>query len=124
MEELHQDVKEAINLIVRQGDQAIYVEKIDTFQKVRLYTAIGRSSPLYAGACSQIILSHLSDSYIAEYLEKTELQQFGNGTFTDRESLLVLFRRLVAMAIRLVIRSLRISRLLLRHRSLTVAVVK
>ncbi|ARK25524.1 IclR family transcriptional regulator [Sporosarcina sp. P37] len=88
MEELHQELKEAINLIVRQGDQAIYVEKIDTFQKVRLYTAVGRSSPLYAGACSRIILSHLSDAYIADYLDSTELKQFANGTFTDREALL------------------------------------
>ena len=88
MEELHNDVKEAINLTVRQGDQTVYVEKIDTYQKVRLYTAIGRSSPLYAGACSRIILSNLSDSYIDEYLDKTELQQHGNGTYTDRELLL------------------------------------
>ena len=88
MEELHNDVKEAINLIIRQGDQAIYIEKIDTYQKVRLYTAVGRSSPLYAGACSRIILSNLSDAYIAEYLDKTELQQFGIGTYTDRDRLL------------------------------------
>ena len=42
MNELHNDVKEAINLIVRDGDDAVYIEKIDTKQKVRLYTAIGR----------------------------------------------------------------------------------
>ena len=48
-------LREAINLIIRQGDEAIYIEKVDVYQKVRLYTAIGRRSPLYAGACSRVI---------------------------------------------------------------------
>ena len=33
MKQLHNDVKEAINLIVRQGDEAIYIEKIDKTKK-------------------------------------------------------------------------------------------
>lgn len=87
MQELHKDVKEAINLIVRQGDEAIYIEKIDMHQKVRLYTAIGRRSPLYAGACSRVILSFLSDEEIETYLESIELQKFGMGSITDKKQL-------------------------------------
>ncbi|WP_312755520.1 IclR family transcriptional regulator [Rummeliibacillus suwonensis] len=87
MNELHNDVKEAINLIVRDGNEAIYIEKIDTKQKVRLYTAIGRKSPLYAGACSRSILSFLSDEEIKEYLETIELKSFAMGTITDKKKL-------------------------------------
>ncbi len=87
MQELHDDVGEAINLIVRQGDEAIYIEKIDINQKVRLYTAIGRRSPLYAGACARVILSFLPDSEIQTYLESVELKPFAKGTITDKEEL-------------------------------------
>lgn len=87
MIELHNDVKEAINLIIREGNEAIYIEKIDTKQKVRLYTAIGRRSPLYAGACSRSILSFLPDSEIKAYIESTELIPFANGTITDKQEL-------------------------------------
>jgi IclR family transcriptional regulator, KDG regulon repressor len=87
MQELHDDVGEAINLIVRQGDEAIYIEKIDINQKVRLYTAIGRRSPLYAGACARAILSFLPDSEIQTYLESVELKPFAKGTITDKEEL-------------------------------------
>lgn len=87
MQELHDDVDEAINLIVRQGDEAIYIEKIDTNQKVRLYTAIGRRSPLYAGACSRVILSFLPNPEIQQYLESVELKSFAMGTITDKERL-------------------------------------
>ena len=88
MHDLHNDVKEAINLIVKNGDEAIYIEKIDTYQKVRLYTAVGRSSPLYAGACSRVILSNLPSSEIDTYVESIDLKSFAKGTITDKESLI------------------------------------
>jgi len=87
MNELHNDVKEAINLIVRDGNEAIYIEKIDTKQKVRLYTAIGRKSPLYAGACPRAILSFLPDSEVQEYLESIEPKSFAIGTITDKDKI-------------------------------------
>lgn len=87
MQELHDDVEEAVNLILRQGDEAVYIEKIDLKQKVRLYTAIGKKSPLYAGACSRIILSFLSEDEIREYVRKTELRKFALETITDEQQL-------------------------------------
>lgn len=89
MQDLHKELKEAINLIVRQGDEAIYIEKVDVYQKVRLYTAIGRRSPLYTGACSRVILSFLPDDEIESYLDDIELKSFAMGTITDKEKLLV-----------------------------------
>ena len=87
MQELHKEVKEAINLIVKQGDEAIYIEKVDIYQKVRLYTAIGRRSPLYTGACSRIILSFLQDEEIESYLDSVELKSYALGTITNKERL-------------------------------------
>lgn len=93
MKELHDDVEEAINLIVIQGEEAVYIEKIDLKQKVRLFTAVGRTSPLYAGACSRIILSFQSDEKIRDYVEKTELRKFSEGTITDKEELYKLIEK-------------------------------
>jgi len=87
MKELHNEVEEAVNLVVRDGDEAIYIEKIDMKQKVRLYTAIGRKSPLYAGACPRAIFSFLPEQELKEYLDSVELQSFAMGTITDKEKL-------------------------------------
>lgn len=88
MQDLHNEIKEAINLIVKQGDEAIYIEKIDSYQKVRLYTAIGRRSPLYAGACSRVILSFLQDDEMEAYLRDVELVSIARGTITNKEKLI------------------------------------
>ncbi|MBT2573201.1 IclR family transcriptional regulator [Bacillus sp. ISL-51] len=88
MEELCVEVDEAVQLIMRDGDEAIYVEKIEGTQTVRLYTAIGRRSPLYAGACARSILSFLPRAEIEAYLQQTELKAIGSGTITDPAALL------------------------------------
>src|SRR5690606_14789101 len=64
-----------------------------TNQKVRLYTAIGRRSPLYAGACSRVILSFLPEHEIERYMESTEFKPFALGTITDKERLLKTIRQ-------------------------------
>ncbi|MDM5334155.1 IclR family transcriptional regulator [Ureibacillus composti] len=88
MQDLHNDVKEAVNLVVRDGEEAIYIEKIDEKQKVRLYTAVGRKSPLYAGACPRAIFSFLPEHEVKDYLDSVELKSYANGTITDREKLI------------------------------------
>ncbi|AKL85533.1 KipR [Bacillus atrophaeus UCMB-5137] len=88
MEELCQEVDEAVHLIMRDGNEAIYVEKIEGTQTVRLYTAIGRRSPLYAGACARSILSFLPQEQIETYIRQTEFVPIGSGTITDPAELL------------------------------------
>lgn len=87
MKALHEETAEAVNLVIREGHEAVYIEKIDMHQKVRLYTAIGRRSPLYAGACPRAILSFLRDEEIQAYVKAVELQPIAKGTITTVDAL-------------------------------------
>ncbi|MDR4198671.1 IclR family transcriptional regulator [Bacillus altitudinis] len=87
MENLRDEVGEAVQLIIREGDEAIYVEKMEGTQPVRLYTAVGRRSPLYAGACARSILSFLPEEERLSYIDSVELGKIGIGTITDKDVL-------------------------------------
>lgn len=87
MELLHQQTEETVNLIVQEGNEAVYVEKIETLQPVRVYTKIGRRAPLYAGACPRILLAFLHEEEFNQYINKTELKTIANGTITDKDYL-------------------------------------
>ncbi len=87
MTALRDRAEEAVNLIIRDGKEAIYIEKLDTNHPVRLYTKIGRRSPLYAGACSRIILSFMEEKERERYLQEVELVAISHGTITDIERL-------------------------------------
>ncbi|WP_340373465.1 IclR family transcriptional regulator [Peribacillus sp. FSL E2-0218] len=86
MKQLRDDVEEAVNLIVRDKDEAMYIEKVDTLQPVRLYTSIGRRSPLYAGD-SRIILAYLPEEERETYIDGTDLHPIAIGTITDENTL-------------------------------------
>lgn len=90
MEKLHNEVGEAVNLLIQEGKEAIYIEKLDAKQPVRLYTAIGRRSPLYAGACSRVILAFLPHDEREQYLDQIELKPIASGTITNKERLRLL----------------------------------
>lgn len=83
MRELQQRVGEAVNLVVRDGNEAIYIEKVDTTQPVRVYTRIGRRAPLYAGACPRILLAFLSQEEQEQYLKQVSFFKIARGTLTD-----------------------------------------
>ncbi|WP_308530455.1 IclR family transcriptional regulator [uncultured Paenibacillus sp.] len=87
MQQLRDEIQEAIHLVLRDGDECIYIEKLDTDHPVRLFTKIGRKAPLFAGASSRIILAFMPEAEREEYLSATELQPIASGTITDKTQL-------------------------------------
>lgn len=87
MHKLRSEVEEAVHLVIRIGNEAVYIEKLDTDHPVRLFTRIGRRAPLYAGASSRIILAHMDDTAREQYLDAVELKPVGQGTIISKEQL-------------------------------------
>lgn len=122
MEELCREVDEAVQLIMRDGNEAIYVEKIEGTQTVRLYTAIGRRSPLYAGACARSILSFLPREEIEAYIKQTELISIGLERLPIPKNC---FRRLMPLCKIAILSAIQSSKTIRRRsapRSLTISV--
>lgn len=87
MQKLRDDVEEAVHLILKDGHESIYIEKLDTDHPVRLFTKIGRKAPLYAGASSRIFLAFMPENEREAYLEEVELKPIGSGTILSKEKL-------------------------------------
>jgi len=87
MHQLRGEVGEAVHLAIRSGQEAVYIEKLDTDHPVRLFTKIGRRAPLYAGASSRVILAHLEAEEQEAYLGQVILKPFGMGTILDKQDL-------------------------------------
>lgn len=88
MYSLREEAGEAVNLVIKEGNEAIYIEKLETLQPVRVYTKIGRRAPLYGGACPRILLAFLPEIEIEQYLKQTELKQVAMQTIMDKDYLL------------------------------------
>lgn len=85
MKMLQQKFDLAVQLVVLDETDGLYIEKIESLKPVLLYTRVGRRAPLYAGACSRILLSFQSEEKIGEVLQKPR-KKYASGTpHTDEE---------------------------------------
>lgn len=87
MRRVRDELEEAVNLVVRDGNDAIYIEKVDTRQPVRVYTRIGRRAPLHGGACPRALLAFLPEHERNSYINQADLIKVVSGTITDRDQL-------------------------------------
>lgn len=59
LRELNQQTRETIHLTVRHGLSAIYVEKLDSPEPLRIHSRIGASVPLHCTAVGKVMLAYM-----------------------------------------------------------------
>ncbi|MET1031743.1 IclR family transcriptional regulator [Domibacillus tundrae] len=91
MKNLRKETGEAVNLVIRDADEAVYIEKVDTQERVRVYTQIGRRAPLYGGACPRILLSFIDHQERERLIDSFEMLPYAERTPKDKDEL----RRLI-----------------------------
>lgn len=88
MEKLSRKYGETIHFAVRDGDEVVYVEKIDGTFNINIYSRIGRRSPIYAPSVGKVILANLEREQIMDILNRSRLQAYTEYTITTKEALL------------------------------------
>lgn len=87
MQRLRDVLNEDVQLVMRDHDRAVYVEKLICDHPVRLFTRTGRSASLNAGACPRAILSFLTDDEISVIMELQHFTRYTETTITDPDEL-------------------------------------
>ena len=67
MRALAQESGETVHLSILEGITVVYIDKIDSPQPVRSYTAIGGRAPAYAVATGKAMLAHQPVGYLERY---------------------------------------------------------
>ncbi|GGB50549.1 helix-turn-helix domain-containing protein [Virgibacillus dakarensis] len=88
MEELAHEINEVIHLVIVNQNEATYIEKVESTRALRLYTRIGKSTPLYMGSGPKLLLAFLDEKRKEKILDREELHFLGDHEPTDRKSLL------------------------------------
>lgn len=82
LEELREQTGETILLTVRQGDEAVHVDVLDSPQEVRVSIPRGRRTHIAAGGSGRTILAHLPAREITRILAQ-DLPSYTPHTLTD-----------------------------------------
>lgn len=87
LEELSNRTSETVYLAVREGDEIVYIDKIESKYAVRMYSRIGARAPLYCTALGKCLLAFSSEDLIKRWTSKESLPQKTENTIKTGEEL-------------------------------------
>jgi DNA-binding IclR family transcriptional regulator len=88
MQRLAELTGETVNLIVRRGDEAVYVERVTGGQTlIQVVQVVGAHAPLHVTAVGKIFLAEDSASGVMGYAERTGLPAYTTNTLTSLDRL-------------------------------------
>lgn len=82
MESLSAQTEETVHLVIRDGFEGIFVEKINSTLPVGVRTKVGNRAKLNCGASLKVILAFMPDSFINDFMEN-EIESRTEHTITD-----------------------------------------
>ena len=80
LEQLNHSTRETVHLTVRHKLTAVYIEKLDSPEPLRIYSRIGASVPLYCTAVGKVMLAYLGNEEQERVINELELRRFTENT--------------------------------------------
>jgi DNA-binding IclR family transcriptional regulator len=87
LQELNRQTRETIHLTVRHGLSAVYVEKLDSPEQLRIHSRIGAAVPLYCTAVGKVMLAYMADDERARVLPQLGLKRLTPNTVGNLQEL-------------------------------------
>jgi len=86
LQALNQHTRETIHLTVRQGQTAVYVEKLDSPEHLRIFSRIGALVPLYCTAVGKVLLAYMPQAELETTLSQIEPRRLTANTMPAARS--------------------------------------
>ena len=81
--ELMKKVNEVVHFVIREGNNIVYIDKVEADNTIRMASTIGRRSPLYCTSVGKAILAQLPDEEVKEIWNSSKIEKLTESTITD-----------------------------------------
>ena len=85
LQELMEKTNEVIHLVVREGTEIVYIAKVESQNPIRMYSRIGKRSPVYCTAVGKSMLSHMTDNEVELIWNNSHIEKLTENTVIDYE---------------------------------------
>lgn len=83
LKELMQETGETANLVVLDGDEVVYIEKVESNAAVRFFSLIGRRAPVHTTGAGKILLSEMAQPDIIDILQRRGMPKLTSHSITS-----------------------------------------
>jgi IclR family acetate operon transcriptional repressor len=87
LSQLVDDIGETVNFTMLDGNEAVYVDRVETPAIVRLHMRIGSRVPLHCTASGKLFLAHLPQDVVRRLIRASSLKRYTERTITNAEAL-------------------------------------
>lgn len=87
LHELNRRTRETIHLTVRHGLSAVYVEKLESSEPLRIHSRLGAAVPLYCTAVGKVMLAYASQDDRDNVLRQVDLKRLTPNTVGSLQEL-------------------------------------
>lgn len=87
IEELAQASGEVVHLAVLDQGEVVYVDKVESEQTIRMYSRVGRRSPVHCTGVGKALLAFVDDATFQAIVAEKGLRRFTPRTITDADRL-------------------------------------
>lgn len=77
------EVNEVVHVVVRDGTDIVYIDKVEADNTIRMASTIGRRSPLYSTSVGKAILAFMPEDKVAEIWNKSSIVPLTKNTIVD-----------------------------------------
>lgn len=84
---LSQSINETVNLTALDGNELIYLDRIESNWPYRIHLPVGSHLPLYCTAAGKLFLANMKPAWRNRYLQAVSLEKFTNKTILEIEQL-------------------------------------
>ncbi|RSL33970.1 IclR family transcriptional regulator [Salibacterium salarium] len=85
---LSKDTGQTVHLVIQDGKEGIYIDKVESTSATVLYSRIGRRIPLHCSGVGKALIAFQSDREIADIFENYEFIKRTENTITNKEDFL------------------------------------
>lgn len=83
LKELNATTNEVVHLVILNSFEAVYIDKIDSYQTITINSSIGKVVPVHCTAAGKVLVSHLSDEKVLGGLVKKGMKKYTENTIMD-----------------------------------------
>jgi IclR family acetate operon transcriptional repressor len=87
LKELAARSQEVAHMVVKDGDEAVYIDKVEGNRTIRMYSQIGRRVALHSTAVGKAILAFLPPEEVEKIIARRDLPRFTSRTITTMAAL-------------------------------------
>ena len=87
LQELMEETNETVHLVIRDGSEGVYIDKVESSQMIRMHSEVGRRIPLHCSSVGKVLLSGLKENKLNQMYKNKQLQAYTENTITNLKEL-------------------------------------